>query len=116
MMQAHHIAWLSVHPERTEDWLSQRLSDGFDVHHLDGDHANNDPLNLVLIECGDHLMLHNGKTRLTRLNPKKGPRGPQKITLHKRKMEAAKPVKTLSEHELRALRYSPFPNPWPMVA
>jgi hypothetical protein len=37
------------------------------VHHLDGDHANNDTANLVLIECADHLMLHNGGRRIARI-------------------------------------------------
>lgn len=67
-MLPHHLAWLSVHPERSQEWLSERLRDGFDVHHLDGDHSNNDPSNLVLIDAGDHLMLHNGKTRVPRLS------------------------------------------------
>jgi hypothetical protein len=47
-----------VHPHRTEEWLQERLRDGFDVHHIDGDHSNDDPINLVLIECVDHLRLH----------------------------------------------------------
>lgn len=63
-MQSYHYAWLSVHPERTEQWLKERLADGFHVHHIDGNHDNNDPKNLVLIESGDHMMLHNGSTRL----------------------------------------------------
>lgn len=67
-MKSYHVAWLSVHPERTEEWLSARLKDGFDVHHLDGNHDNDDPGNLVLIECGDHLMLHGTHRRITRLD------------------------------------------------
>lgn len=65
-LQPYHHAWLGAHPERSETWLRARLKDGFDVHHLDGDHANNDPLNLILIDSADHLMLHNGKTRVVR--------------------------------------------------
>lgn len=34
------------------------LKEGFDVHHVDGDHGNNTPLNLVLIEAVDHMRLH----------------------------------------------------------
>lgn len=60
-MKAHHIAWLAAHPHRSEAWLRERLADRFDVHHLDGNHENNDPLNLVLIESADHLMLHGGR-------------------------------------------------------
>ena len=65
--QPYHHAWLGAHPERDEAWLRERLKDGFDVHHLDGDHENNDPLNLVLIDGADHLMLHNGSKRLSRV-------------------------------------------------
>lgn len=45
------------------------MLNGFDVHHLDGDHGNNDPANLVLIEHSDHMMLHGGRT-LGRMKPK----------------------------------------------
>lgn len=57
---AHHRAWLGAHPERSEEWLADRLRDGFDVHHVDGDHGNNDPSNLILVEHRDHMMLHSG--------------------------------------------------------
>lgn len=64
MMETHHVVWLSVHPERSVEWLKERLADGFHVHHVDGYHENNNPVNLVLIESGDHMMLHNGGGRL----------------------------------------------------
>lgn len=35
-------------------WLRERLADGFDVHHLDGDHDNDHPSNLILLETVDH--------------------------------------------------------------
>ena len=57
----HHSAWLSAHPERSEEWLRDRCRDGFDIHHIDGNHGNNDPANLVLIEHRDHMMLHAGQ-------------------------------------------------------
>lgn len=59
-MQPYHQAWLDAHPERDEAWLRRQLADGFDVHHMDGDHSNNDPGNLVLIEAADHMRLHSG--------------------------------------------------------
>lgn len=62
-MAPHHEAWLSAHPGRTREWLSRMLSDGFDVHHLDSDHSNNDPNNLVLIEADDHQRLHGASVR-----------------------------------------------------
>jgi len=55
----HHQKWLERHPERSETWLRERIRDGFDVHHIDGDHANNAPENLVLIDHGDHMRLHD---------------------------------------------------------
>lgn len=67
MLTNYQNVWLSAHPERSSEWLIERLKDGFDIHHLDGDHENNDPSNLVLIECGDHMMLHNGKKRFSRV-------------------------------------------------
>lgn len=65
-LDEHHLAWLSVHKGRTEEWLARCLADGFDVHHMDGNHENNDPGNLVLIEAADHMYLHNGRTRALR--------------------------------------------------
>lgn len=61
-MLPHHKAWLDAHPDRTGEWLQRRLSDGFDVHHLDADHQNNEPHNLVLIEHEDHMRLHKLNT------------------------------------------------------
>jgi hypothetical protein len=80
-MLSHHAAWLSAHPDRDEQWFADRIKDGFDVHHLDGNPENNDPANLALIEHADHMMLH-GMTKtsaLNRMTPwNKGRRGPRK--------------------------------------
>jgi hypothetical protein len=57
-MDDHHFAWLMARPHRSSEWLKEKLSEGFDVHHLDGDHGNNAPENLVLIEHVDHMALH----------------------------------------------------------
>lgn len=54
----HHASWLVAHPDRDAAWLVAVLADGFDIHHLDGNHANDDPANLVLIESEDHARLH----------------------------------------------------------
>ena len=58
-MVIHHRAWLEAHPERSEAWLRAKISEGFHVHHLDGNHGNNDPLNLALMDGADHMRLHN---------------------------------------------------------
>jgi hypothetical protein len=88
LLQPYHYVWLAAHEHRTEAWLRKRMQDGFDIHHLDGNHGNNDPLNLVLIETTDHMMLHSGKRMLGRLTPKKGKRGPQK-NISRAKIERA---------------------------
>jgi len=69
-MKIYHEVWLAAHPQRSREWLAERLRDGFDVHHMDGNHDNNDPANLVLIEGSDHMMLHGGRA-LRRLGPPK---------------------------------------------
>lgn len=57
-LKSYHRAWLEHHPCRTEAWLQERLSDGFHVHHVDRDHANESRENLVLIEAEDHMRIH----------------------------------------------------------
>lgn len=57
-MKPHYEAWLSSHPDRTMAWLCERIADGFDIHHIDGDHGNNDPDNLLLVESADHMRIH----------------------------------------------------------
>ncbi len=59
-MKRYHEIWLAAHSDRDEEWLKDKLDDGFDIHHADGNHQNNDPANLVLIEAADHAKLHGG--------------------------------------------------------
>ncbi|MBS1984808.1 MAG: hypothetical protein JST16_11620 [Bdellovibrionales bacterium] len=95
-MESYHYAWLSVHPERSAAWLEDRLKDGFDVHHLDGNHNNDAPENLVLIDCGDHLMLHGTKRRISRIinfNRPKAARDEDLLARGKRAYEAYDPAK-----------------------
>ena len=80
-MNSYHRAWLTAHLDRTEAWLRERLAEGFDIHHLDGNHSTNDPANLVLIEHVDHMRLHGGAA--IRVFGATGKRGPQKSTLRK---------------------------------
>lgn len=65
-LKPYHLAWLSAHPNRTEEWLRQMLAQGFQVHHMDGDGDNHCPTNLVLIAGPDHFGLH------TKLKPVRG--------------------------------------------
>ena len=57
-MQTYHAAWLVSHPGRDGEWLSRMIDSGFTIHHIDGDHGNDTPENLVLIEHDDHMRLH----------------------------------------------------------
>ncbi len=59
-LQPYHRVWLSCHPGRTEQWLKERLADGFHIHHADGDHSNDDPNNLIMIEGIDHMLIVHG--------------------------------------------------------
>lgn len=63
MLPSHHAAWLSAHPDRSEEWLLDALSDGFDIHHVDGNHSNDAPSNLVLMESVDHMRMHGPRLR-----------------------------------------------------
>lgn len=72
-LQPYHHAWLGNHSHRSEAWLRERLADGFDIHHIDANHFNNEPSNLVLIEHADHMRLHGmtGAGRLERVRPQR---------------------------------------------
>lgn len=65
---SHHKAWLSAHPHRSAEWLDRMIEEGFEVHHLDHNHANNDPANLALIDGFDHMRLHGLGRRITARN------------------------------------------------
>lgn len=109
-MTAHHSAWLSAHPERTAEWLLARLADGFDVHHINGDHEDNAPSNLVLIECGDHMMLHSGH-RLRRVVGANAGKRKKKLVVSRRDRRTSRLRKTIAELDaqlgIRALRFAP---------
>lgn len=82
-LKPHHVAWLDAHQDRTEAWLRAMTRAGFDVHHIDGNHDNNAPGNLVLIEHADHMMLHgvgSGERRTLGRIPHKGGGGRPKST------------------------------------
>lgn len=59
-MKDYHKAYLSKQT-MTEDFFFEALANGFDIHHLDGDHSNNDPDNLVMIYHFDHFAMHGAK-------------------------------------------------------
>ncbi len=70
-LEPYHYVWLGSHPDRTEAWLRERLADGFHVHHVNGNHEDNDPDNLALMEGVDHLRLHGMELKTLIQRPKK---------------------------------------------
>lgn len=97
----HHLAWLSAHPDRTPEWLAEKLAEGFDVHHLDGERSNNDPSNVALVEHLDHMRLH-GSPGLNRLlqsgRARRGPTSLKKRTRNVLTREIIALRKELDEH------------------
>lgn len=57
-LETYHLAWLQSHLERDEAWLRAMLKDGFHIHHVDGNHSNDDAANLALMDGVDHMRLH----------------------------------------------------------
>jgi len=53
-----------------EEWLRSATRNGFDVHHRDGNHSNNDPDNLIMIFSKDHAYLHSTSKFSARVNGK----------------------------------------------
>lgn len=79
-LEPYHHVWLAKHPKRTEQWLREQLKDGFHIHHADGDHQNNKPENLVMVEGLDHFELHGGLKFLLKPRPPK-PRKRKKLRI-----------------------------------
>ena len=70
-LRPHHRVWLAAHPSRSAAWLKARTSDGFHIHHVDGDHGNNNADNLVLVEGTGHAQLHGLMPRRPRARERK---------------------------------------------
>lgn len=86
-LQPYHYVWLEKHPERTEEWLRMCLKDGFHIHHVDGNHANNAPDNLILVEGHDHLHLHGMDLRGLAAQSRKIKKS-RKAVAHKQKWDS----------------------------
>lgn len=67
-MKEYQLNWLKESGKSIE-WLRSAFENGFDIHHLDGNHNNNNPNNLVLIYTRDHMMIHTGVKTLQRMTP-----------------------------------------------
>ncbi|MFW9899768.1 MAG: NUMOD3 domain-containing DNA-binding protein [Candidatus Thorarchaeota archaeon] len=50
----YYKIWNEHHPD---DPIT--IGDGYHIHHIDGDHNNNDPDNLQKMKAFDHLSFHN---------------------------------------------------------
>lgn len=90
--EPYHLIWLEQHPNRTKEWLKAMMRDGFHIHHIDGNHDNNEDTNLVLIEGCDHFMIHNGSKRPLKLVPQRTKEGEMPSVVKRRgtkKMQSA---------------------------
>lgn len=63
----HHAIWLAAHPYVDAEWLRAKIQEGFHIHHVDGDHCNDAPENMLLIFGPDHTRLHTLERRLEKL-------------------------------------------------
>lgn len=125
-LKDYHYIWLANHRNRTEEWLKERLADGFDIHHADGDHSNNDPSNLVLIESTDHMRLHGSclNRLLIKLEPRHQTIGKQAYDMKDNKTSWAEIGAELNPSSVQPAAYArsaakefaekawlPFPKP-----
>ncbi len=110
-LKSHHKAWLSLHPDRSEEWLQARLLDGFDVHHLDHNHANNDPANLVLIEAQDHMRVHEMRVTVKPRTLKRGGR-PRKPKPEPKPAPVPAPPPPLVLPQPPQIVFMPIPKDW----
>jgi hypothetical protein len=47
-----------AHRRIFEKYYGRKIMPGYHIHHKDGDHTNNDPLNLVEVTALDHYIIH----------------------------------------------------------
>lgn len=41
-----------------ENYNNQKIPENYDIHHIDGNHNNNDPQNLICVSLQEHLDIH----------------------------------------------------------
>ena len=88
-MKEYHYNWIKAHPGRDEEWLGQVIEQGFDIHHLDGNHQNNEADNLLLVEHQDHMrILHKGGRLRIASGGEKGPGNPESVRKWTKRFES----------------------------
>lgn len=69
--KGHHLAdvrgYAYEHRLVAEEKLGRRLRDGEQVHHIDGDKANNDPRNLDVVTFAEHRVEHRHSGSVLRM-------------------------------------------------
>ena len=41
-----------------EEFNDKKIPEGYEIHHMDGNHRNNDPQNLLCVSIQEHLDIH----------------------------------------------------------
>lgn len=64
----YRAVWLRAHPYVNATWLDDKIKEGFNLHHVDGNRQNNTADNLLLIFGPDHHRLHKFERRIGLIN------------------------------------------------
>lgn len=54
----HRVNGQVKHRKVAEEKLGRKLTPGEEVHHIDGDHFNNDPENIEVLTKSEHAKIH----------------------------------------------------------
>ncbi len=54
----HSVNGEVVHRKIAEEKIGRKLLPGEEVHHIDGNHFNNDPNNIIILSKSEHAKIH----------------------------------------------------------
>ena len=95
---------IKEHRAVMEQMIGRKLEPGEEVHHIDGDRANNNPSNLMLLTKSEHSRLH----RLKDLERNKLPFGASNIEKRKKVVGINKAGEVLRFNSFREARLAGF--------